>query len=252
MDVPAGYHLILDYAAGEEVLCDKDGMVYAAKILKVQPEPGASPSPSPKTKHKKKKVAAAQEQFVENGEEQDVNGDIHLPGDNEEANVDGEKEKEEDSAEEDGQRSTYYVHYQGWKKRFDEWVGPEYLYKVGDVQGLRRCVRLLFPQALSAAVGRSLSLHRSLEDQKTASKRAVSGKKEMNIQVPAGLQERLTAEFALIRTEERLLTLPRAPNVNSIIQQWVYRADPLAGGEDAGEWLRLANHQQLCLKVSWS
>lgn len=124
------------------------------------------------------------------------------------------------SEAQDGEAAKYLVHYQGWKKRFDEWVPLSSLHKSDD------------PVALAV-----------IEHAKAAKAAAKTGVgQHITVPVPRAMYERLKKELVWVGEEGRLLVLPRLPTVVQILQQWL-ELSPLPQQEQVNAvavvtWLR--------------
>lgn len=94
----------------------------------------------------------------------------------------------------------YFVHYHGWKKRFDEWLLPANVFKPEDPVATER-----------------------LEQQKAAKAAAKAGLGQnlLSLPIPLNLYTRLKMELTSVGEEARVLVLPRVPTVVQILQQWL-------------------------------
>lgn len=112
------------------------------------------------------------------------------------------------------------VHYQGWKKRFDEWVPLSSLYKPDDPVALVKIEKMKAAKAAAkAGLGQQLAMP-----------------------VPRAMYDRLKSELVWVGEEGRVLVLPRAPTVVQILQQWL-ELSPLPQQEQVNAvavvtWLR--------------
>lgn len=113
--------------------------------------------------------------------------------------ADGPASGEDRDAETTADSTRYLLHYQGWKKRFDEWVPLSSLYKPDD------------PVALV-----------KIEQMKAAKAAAKAGLgQQLAMPVPRAMYDRLKNELVWVGEEGRVLVLPRAPTVVQILQQWL-------------------------------
>ncbi|KAM3286164.1 protein MRG1 [Capsicum chacoense] len=140
----------------------------------------------------------------------------------------------------------YFVHYLGWNKNWDEWVGADRLMKHTEDNVLKQ-------QALdkkqgmekSTRSGRSQAKPKSsadvkLDKEETKSnvpkgkkrkadsgteKGNVSAEKLVKIQIPSTLKKQLVDDWEFITQQNKLVKLPRSPTVDDILAKYLeYRS----------------------------
>ncbi|XP_022843739.1 protein MRG1 isoform X1 [Olea europaea var. sylvestris] len=156
----------------------------------------------------------------------------------------------------------YHVHYLGWNKNWDEWVGMDRLMKHTEENVLKQ-------QALDkkAGVDKNAKSWRSsqvkpksssdskLDNEETKNnvskgkkRKADSGieknnsgaEKLLKIQIPSTLKKQLVDDWEFITQQNKLVRLPRSPNVEDIIAKYLdYRSKKDGTKTDAvGEILK--------------
>lgn len=141
----------------------------------------------------------------------------------------------------------YFVHYLGWNKNWDEWVGADRLMKHTEENVQKQ-------QALDKKQGvdKNLKSGRSAQTKPKASsevkvdkedtknnvakgkkrktdsgieKDSASVKKLIKIQIPSTLKKQLVDDWEFITQQDKLVKLPRSPNVDSILTKYLeYRS----------------------------
>ncbi|XP_058187591.1 protein MRG1 isoform X1 [Rhododendron vialii] len=141
----------------------------------------------------------------------------------------------------------YFVHYLGWNKNWDEWVGADRLMKHTEENVLKQ-------QALDKKQGvdKNSKSGRSAQTKPKASSEAkvdkedtknnvakgkkrktdsgiekdsVSVKKLIKIQIPSTLKKQLVDDWEFITQQDKLVKLPRTPNVDGILTKYLeYRS----------------------------
>lgn len=141
----------------------------------------------------------------------------------------------------------YYVHYLGWNKNWDEWVGVDRLLKHTEENVMKQ-------QALqkkkvadkSSKSGRSAQTKQKSstdvkvekEDIKSCvakgkkrksdsgtEKDNVSVEKLVKIQIPSTLKKQLVDDWEFVNQQDKLVKLPRSPNVDDILTKYLqYRS----------------------------
>lgn len=127
---------------------------------------------------------------------------------------------------------TYFVHYLGWKKRWDEWLETEHLKKFSkeDVQ------KQLVKRGRSAMVknpkpGRK---NKTIESTAARGKKGNSESSEsiikenclitdenlLNIEIPPTLKKQLLDDCEYVNHLGKLVRLPRTPNVDDILKKY--------------------------------
>ncbi|WFC98972.1 Esa1p-associated factor [Malassezia yamatoensis] len=143
----------------------------------------------------------------------------------------------------------YLVHYQGWKKTWDEWVPETRLLKYNE-ENLARQKALVDAQkaeakvaaqaaessgantgtsgkrdqrksAGSSSAGRGTKRSREATDQDDSDRRP-----DLKVGIPDALKVQLVDDWENVTRKEQLVPLPRKPNVREILQQYAreYRA----------------------------
>ncbi|XP_074381000.1 protein MRG1-like isoform X4 [Apium graveolens] len=115
---------------------------------------------------------------------------------------------------------TYFVHYLGWKKRWDEWLNTEHLKKLNkvDVQkqlvqrGRSAMVKDLKPESARGKIGNSESF---IEE-----KRSITDENLLNIEIPSTLKKQLLDDCEYVTHLGKLVKLPRTPNVDDILKKY--------------------------------
>ncbi|KAH9712119.1 protein MRG1 [Citrus sinensis] len=129
----------------------------------------------------------------------------------------------------------YYVHYLGWNKNWDEWVGVDRLLKHTEENVMKQ-------QALQKKQGadRSSKSGRSAQTKQKSStvakgkkrksdsgteKDNVSVEKLVKIQIPSTLKKQLVDDWEFVNQQDKLVKLPRSPNVDDILTKYLqYRS----------------------------
>lgn len=149
----------------------------------------------------------------------------------------------------------YFVHYQGWKKTWDEWVPDARLLKYTDENLARQKALVDAHKAEAAAAAAVAAAHaenaasRSKTDARhkggsaagpgTASGRRGSKrsrdaseaddherKPDLRLVLPESLKSQLVDDWENITRKEQLVPLPRTPNVKQILQEFAERHRP--------------------------
>lgn len=119
----------------------------------------------------------------------------------------------------EGERATAYtVHFQGWKKSWDEKVPSDRVFEHNDVN-LRIAHRLL-----NGAKMRQQALHPVNSEKEDNSKQpAVPPSSPPNalFQIPPPLQRQLVDDWEFVTKERRLVPLPRDLNVQGVLHKWI-------------------------------
>ncbi|XP_022768704.1 protein MRG2-like isoform X2 [Durio zibethinus] len=133
----------------------------------------------------------------------------------------------------------YYVHYRGWNKNWDEWVGVDTLMKFIDENlqkqealnkklkeemkaefhsSKRGTVRVFHSKPRNPRGGRG---KKRKNDSISKEKSAVPSEKLVNIQIPLTLKKQLVDDSEFITHLGKLVKLPRTPNVEDILKMYL-------------------------------
>lgn len=146
----------------------------------------------------------------------------------------------------------YFVHYLGWNKNWDEWVGTDRLMKhtednvlkqqaLDKKQGMEKNTksgRSAQAKPKSSAGVSSLDVKLDKEDTKSnvpkgkkrkadsgTEKGNVSAEKLVKIQIPSTLKKQLVDDWEFITQQNKLVKLPRSPTVDDILTKYLeYRS----------------------------
>ncbi|GAB4846940.1 Protein mrg1 [Ancistrocladus abbreviatus] len=141
----------------------------------------------------------------------------------------------------------YFVHYLGWNKNWDEWVGVDRLLKHID-ENIEKQKALEKKQGAekNPKSGRSVQTKTKgptdakpdKEDAKTnvakgkkrksdsgVEKEGVSIEKMLKIPIPSTLRKQLVDDWEFVNQQDKLVKLPRSPNVDEILKKYLeYRS----------------------------
>ncbi|KAL9143783.1 hypothetical protein ABFS82_14G256400 [Erythranthe guttata] len=125
----------------------------------------------------------------------------------------------------------YYVHYRGWNKKWDEWLGVDCLLKHTE-ENVRKQKELKEKHAMEKNVNAA-----RLSQDKTKSPIGVRGKKRKQeilekectvpseklviIQIPSTLKKQLIDDHECITHLDQLVKLPRSPSVHEILNKYI-------------------------------
>ncbi|XP_051117476.1 protein MRG1 isoform X2 [Andrographis paniculata] len=136
----------------------------------------------------------------------------------------------------------YFLHYLGWNKNWDEWVGMDRLMKlteenISKQQDLEKKAGLdKGTKSGRSAQTKSKSSTDAKVDKEEAKNTAAKGKKrkgdstfEVNpaaeklikIHIPPNLKKRLVDDWEFITQQNKLVKLPRSPNVDDILAKYL-------------------------------
>ncbi|CAJ2635338.1 unnamed protein product [Trifolium pratense] len=137
----------------------------------------------------------------------------------------------------------YFVHYLGWNKNWDEWVGESRLMKNTDEniekqhaldkkQGVDKNVR-----SGRSAQAKAKSSTEAKVDKEEIKNNVSKGKKRKNdsgvekgsgnaeklikIQIPAPLKKQLVDDWEFVNQQDKLVKLPRSPTVEEILSKYL-------------------------------
>ncbi|GAA5956087.1 hypothetical protein JCM8115_004409 [Rhodotorula mucilaginosa] len=138
----------------------------------------------------------------------------------------------------------YFVHYKGWKQTWDEWVPEERLNKYNE-EGVRKQKALIEAQrARDAAEREALKAEEAAKAKSIgivgvpgpAGRGTARGQKrgregegeeeylkrpEVKISIPDNLKVQLVDDWEAITKNQQLVPLPRVPNVEVILDEWL-------------------------------
>ncbi|KAI9200999.1 hypothetical protein LWI28_016333 [Acer negundo] len=125
----------------------------------------------------------------------------------------------------------YYVHYYGWKKNWDEWVGVDRLMKhteentkrqqllINQKQDIEKNLKSgrghMKPKGSKVAMGKKRK-HESLNKEKGS----ITLEHVVNLQIPPTLKKQLVDDCESITHLGKLVKLPRSPNVDEILNKY--------------------------------
>lgn len=113
---------------------------------------------------------------------------------------------------------SYTVHYQGWKKSWEETVSRDLVFEHND-ENLRVAHRLLNGAKLQQ---QALQPTSSTDKDKTVDQTIPdTPSTDALFQIPAALQRQLTDDWEFVTKSYRLVPLPRNPTVAGVLQRWV-------------------------------
>ncbi|KAI9165056.1 hypothetical protein LWI28_006714 [Acer negundo] len=141
----------------------------------------------------------------------------------------------------------YYVHYLGWSKNWDEWVGAERLMKHTEENVMKqKALEKKLGVDKSSKSGRSAQTKQKSStdakvDKEDLKSNAAKGKKRksdsgvekdtlsaekfIKIQIPATLKKQLVDDWEFINQQDKLVKLPRSPTVDEILSKYLqYRS----------------------------
>ncbi|XP_061340003.1 protein MRG1 isoform X2 [Gastrolobium bilobum] len=137
----------------------------------------------------------------------------------------------------------YFVHYLGWNKNWDEWVGEERLMKhteenvmkqqtVDKKQSTDKNVksgRSSQTKAKSSTdakgdkedIKNNVSKGKKRKNDSGVEKGSVTVEKLVKIQIPATLKKQLVDDWDFVAEQEKLVKLPRSPTVDEILTKYL-------------------------------
>jgi len=132
----------------------------------------------------------------------------------------------------DKKKLLYFVHYQGWSKKWDEWVDSSRLMK--ETEANRKYAEELKEQVKnkkgtkrkgdSSAKKGVTTARKKLkkeEDDTVESDDARQDQKEVKIKIPPNLKRLLITDWENITRHQKLVPLPRSPTVNVILEEFL-------------------------------
>ncbi|XP_027354621.1 protein MRG2-like isoform X2 [Abrus precatorius] len=124
----------------------------------------------------------------------------------------------------------FFVHYLGWKKSWDEWVGIDRLMKHTE-ENMRQKLALdeklgndknaKLPRGLVKSKTTNVTRGRKRKNESVIKRKpVVHPDKLVNIQIPPTLKKQLVDDCEFITHLGKLVKLPRTPNVNDILKKY--------------------------------
>ncbi|GAA6036914.1 hypothetical protein JCM8097_006351 [Rhodosporidiobolus ruineniae] len=135
----------------------------------------------------------------------------------------------------------YFVHYKGWKVTWDEWVPEERLNKYNE-EGIRKQKALVEAQRARDAAERAAAKAAEAAQRDAAGRPGGAGagtargqkrgrdewaedeylkRPEVKISIPDNLKVQLVDDWEAITKNQQLVPLPRVPNVDTILDEWM-------------------------------
>ncbi|KAG4102137.1 MRG-domain-containing protein [Neocallimastix lanati (nom. inval.)] len=120
----------------------------------------------------------------------------------------------------------YYVHYKGWKQTWDEWVPESRVLKYNDVNLKRQSELKAYVQAQKNSRNHEKKIADTGTDRGRKRLREVEKeeeflkKPEIKIVMPDLLKLQLIDDWENITKDQKLVTLPRKPNVADILEDY--------------------------------
>ncbi|XP_015890250.1 protein MRG1 isoform X2 [Ziziphus jujuba] len=125
----------------------------------------------------------------------------------------------------------YFVHYLGWNKNWDEWVGSERLMKHTEENVLKQQAldkkqgvdknpksgRSAQTKPKSSAVPKG----KKRKNDSGAEKDTLSFEKLVKIQIPSTLKKQLVDDWEYVTQQDKLVKLPRSPNIDDILRKFL-------------------------------
>lgn len=141
--------------------------------------------------------------------------------------------------QEKGNKISYFVHYLGWKQRWDEWVSEGRVFKCNDANMRKK--ELLLEEAKknknkrkskylinknkklkAASTSKNSKKKRQKEvDDTIISESGRASKKTIKIKIPGLLKKQLATDWEQITKKNALLPLPRDPSVSQILDYYL-------------------------------
>ncbi|GMP45408.1 hypothetical protein CsSME_00013946 [Camellia sinensis var. sinensis] len=126
----------------------------------------------------------------------------------------------------------YFVHYPGWNKNWDEWVGMDRLMKFTEdnvqkqqeLNEKRNTEKITKSGRASQIKPRNSTVARGKKrknDSVTKEKGSVPPEKLVNIHIPSTLKKQLVDDCEFITHLGKLVKLPRSPNVDEILSKYL-------------------------------
>ncbi|XP_022936817.1 protein MRG1-like isoform X3 [Cucurbita moschata] len=118
-----------------------------------------------------------------------------------------------------------YVHYLGWSKTWDEWVGLDRLLKFTE-ENVQKQLELNEKRGTDKKAARASQIKpknvvKGRKRKNDASKNAVNVEKLVSIQIPLKLKKQLVDDSEFVTHLGKLVKLPRTPNVEDIMKKYL-------------------------------
>ncbi|XP_054799398.1 protein MRG1-like isoform X2 [Prosopis cineraria] len=129
---------------------------------------------------------------------------------------------------------SFYVHYPGWKKSWDEWVGLDRLMKYTEENLQKKLAHENDDNDKNTKAARASQLKSKSSNARgkkrksealVKEKATVHSDKFVSLQIPPPLKKQLVDDCEFITHLGKLVKLPRTPNVNDIVKKYLdYRS----------------------------
>ncbi|XP_022977073.1 protein MRG1-like isoform X3 [Cucurbita maxima] len=120
-----------------------------------------------------------------------------------------------------------YVHYLGWSKTWDEWVGLDRLLKFTE-ENVQKQLELNEKRGTDKKAARASQIKpknvvkgRKRKNDASKEKNAVNVEKLVSIQIPLKLKKQLVDDSEFVTHLGKLVKLPRTPNVEDIMKKYL-------------------------------
>ena len=127
-----------------------------------------------------------------------------------------------------GWREECFIHYQGWNKKWDEWMPAAALQKFQEgvaAQG-------------KAGGGKAAPPEKGKKRKKPAAADDEDFGDLVRINIPGGLKQQLILDWDQVTREKRLVALPRAPSVDAVLEAYLVHKEKKPFIEEIAEGLR--------------
>ncbi|CAA7056171.1 unnamed protein product [Microthlaspi erraticum] len=136
----------------------------------------------------------------------------------------------------EGNQWKYFVHYIGWNKSWDEWIGEDYVLKHTE-ENIEKQQELGMKQGLKSAMAwkvskmkpRSHNVARGKKRKQDSADTAVSvstlekmvpSENLLTLHIPPALRKQLIDDCEFVTQMQKLVELPRSPNVDDILKKY--------------------------------
>ncbi|KAH0866709.1 hypothetical protein HID58_083920 [Brassica napus] len=126
----------------------------------------------------------------------------------------------------------YYVHYIGWNKSWDEWIGHDCVLKHTEEnmkeQGIKQGVKSAMAWRVSKVKPRCPNVARGRKRKQDSVDTLVSPMEEnlvatdnlLTFNIPSALRKQLIDDYEFVTQMQKLVELPRSPNVDDILKKY--------------------------------